>query len=387
MAQEPVVNVWEGSATWASSKVPFGYFNSDSSFQSDIVKFSDWAAKRLGYPITDVELIDQNFFAAYEEAVMYFGYMVNGSKVKDILFDVRGTSTDSSLDLSTGMFSPNLRGIFKLAQQYGNAGPGGGSQIWYSGSIDILAGKQTYDLKTDTELEEGDPEEDLFTIKKLFHYRIPASRRIYGVAGQYGGSIIQEFGFDRVSGMEYMMYPLNYNLQLQQAVELTDAILKSQYSFKITGSRIQIFPIPREDGKLWFNYVLDEDDLDAFLEDQLMGKNTITGIADIPFEHLNYSRLNSIAKMWIKKYALALCKEMLGLIRSKYDTLPIPDTEITLNGSALVDQAKAEQEELTTKLSELLESLTNSAQLESRSNEADVLQNILSKVPTSIYIR
>lgn len=388
MAQEPVVNVWPGASTYEVGKTPFGYFDSDPQFLSDIDKFASWAATRLGYPVTDVELIDINFYSAYEEAIVYFGQLVNSSQAKDILLDLKGSSS-YGLNLSGKYYQPTLKGVFKLAKQYGIAGPAGGSQNWYSGCINVQPGKQVYDLTdpSETDLEVGTAGEDIFTIKKIFHNRVPANKRLYGT---YTSSGIQnnmaDFGFDRVVGNQMIMMPLNYSLQMMQAVELNDEILKSSYSFKLTGTRLQIFPIPNSNGKIWFNYTLDDEYHDNFADDLLMDQ-IISDISNIPFQNLNYTSLNHISKHWIKKYALALCKEMLGLIRSKYQTLPIPDSEITLNGDTLLEQARTEQETLTTELKELLESLGHQAQMEKRTAEADALQNQLSKVPTKIYIR
>ena len=50
------IPIWPGSSSFSdvSGNTPFGLYDSDYSFTSDVDKFSDWAAKRLGYPIVAV---------------------------------------------------------------------------------------------------------------------------------------------------------------------------------------------------------------------------------------------------------------------------------------------------------------------------------------------
>ena len=301
MAQEPIVNTWPGQSTFAVGKTPYGYFDSDLNFRKDIDKFAKWAATSLGYPIVDVELIDINFYAAYEESILYYCELLNSAQAKDTLLDLQGSSVDINL---TGQYvKPTLKGIFKLSEQYGIAGPSGGKQNWYSGSINLEPGRQVYDLTSDvdTDLEMGDASTDKFTIKKIFHNRVPASKRIYG-----RGMGLQDFDAEFGVGQgEMVLMPLNYSVQLMQAIELQDEILKSGYSFKLTGSRFQIFPIPQSVGKLWFNYTLDSEDLESLTESALGGLNhIISDISNIPYEVVSYSRLNSISKHWIRRYAL-----------------------------------------------------------------------------------
>jgi hypothetical protein len=113
----------------------------------------------------------------------------------------------------------------------------------------------------------------------------------------------------------------------------------------------------------------------------------ISDISNIPFGIISYSALNSISKSWIRRYALSTAKEMLGQVRSKYSTLPIPDTEITLNGEALVDQAKTEMEAMNTELKELMDALGHQAQMEKRTAESAALMDQLAAVPMKIYIK
>ena len=55
--------IWDGTATFTSgSSTPFGLYDTDSEFQLEAPKTAKWCAKRMGYPIVDVELNQEGFF-------------------------------------------------------------------------------------------------------------------------------------------------------------------------------------------------------------------------------------------------------------------------------------------------------------------------------------
>ena len=314
MAQEPVINLWPGSSTFATGKTPYGYFDADTEFVTDIDKFTNWAAKRLGYPIVDVELIDVNFYAAFEEAVMKYGYYLHTYASRDLLMDVKG-SPIGELDFSQNFVQPSLGGTFKLADQYGIAAPAGGNAIHYQGFVTTKPGEQVYDLSdtNDTTLEDGDVDSNNFTIRKLYHERTPASVRQIGSAGgiHSGQALVNQFGFNAVAS-DYLLTPLNTDASRMQAIELNDTMRRSEYSFKMTGSRLRIFPIPQTVEKIFFDYTLDDEIIEA--TDQ--SGEIIADASNIPYGNISYSGTNSIARSWMKRYALALCKEMLGFVLS-----------------------------------------------------------------------
>ena len=112
----------------------------------------------------------------------------------------------------------------------------------------------------------------------------------------------------------------------------------------------------------------------------------ITDFSNAPFNNMNFSNINEVGKQWIKKYGLALCKELLGTIRSKYASLPIPGAETTLDGDTLRTEAATEKEVLMTQLREMLEQMSRKALLEADKDEAEFLQEKLAKVPYLIYV-
>ena len=114
--------------------------------------------------------------------------------------------------------------------------------------------------------------------------------------------------------------------------------------------------------------------------------DTISDFSNVPYDNMEFKHINDVGKQWIKKYALALSKELLGIIRSKYASIPIPNSDTTLDGDTLRSEATAEKEALITELREMLDQTSRKALLEADKDEAEFLQEKLTKVPYPIYI-
>ena len=93
-----------------------------------------------------------------------------------------------------------------------------------------------------------------------------------------------------------------------------------------------------------------------------------------------------MGRSWILRYGTALVKEMLGYVRNKYSSVPIPNGEVTLNGSDLVSQGQTEKGELITQLREFLEKLTKEQMLTRQNAEATQMMELLAKAPLRIYV-
>ena len=93
-----------------------------------------------------------------------------------------------------------------------------------------------------------------------------------------------------------------------------------------------------------------------------------------------------MGRAWIFRYALALSKEMLGMVRSKYSNVPIPNGEVTLNGGELMTQGQTEKEALVTQLREFLEKMTREQMITRQNTEATQMMEIYAKVPLKIYV-
>jgi len=382
MAFEPQVTIWPGSSSYTTGSTPYGYYDTDAEFISDIDKFAKWAGGRLGYPILNVELVDLNFYSAFEDAVGKYGTLVSLFNARDNMINVSGLPT-ASMDFTGQYIQPTLSGIIKLSKQYATEAGAGGLLTYYTGSVALREGVQVYDFKDPTAItvERGNINTDSFTIRKVFYDGFPAaSVNPLSISSDY--NILNEFGWSRTTG-ETVLMPLNYDIARMQEIEMSNQIRRASYTFQLTNNRLFIFPIPTEDLTLWFNYTLDDDILG-----NTGSAGAISDISNIPYHNLVYSRINDLGRDWIKRYGLAICKETLGLIRGKLSAIPFSDNnEITLNSADLISQAATEQENLITELKEILESTSKQSQLERKQAEADAISEQLKKVPLSIYIR
>jgi hypothetical protein len=383
------IPIWPGSSSFFPGDTPFGIYDHDYQFVDDADKIADWCAKRLGYPISEIELQDVNFYTCFEEAISEYGAQVNTYNIRDNMLNLYGSAT-ASVNLSGQKVSPNMGGFIELALEYGSEANTGGNVTYYTGSITVEAGKQIYNLADPNvvKLEKGIAGTDAIEIKRIYHDPPPALARFFdpfigtGIGTQ---QMLDAFGFGSYSpGVSFMMMPVFADMLRLQAIEINDVVRRSAWSFEMSKDRIKIFPIPNavQFQKIWFEYVLKSDRNSA-----VKGPTgTVSDFSNIPYQNVTYSYINAVGRQWIRRYTLALAKEMLGWVRSKYSSLPIPNAEITLNGSDLVSGAQTDKEALITELKEILDSMSRQAQLERKQAEADALSMQLSKIPLKIYI-
>ena len=382
------IPIWPGSGSFSSgSSTPFGFFDSDSKFRSDAPKVAEWCAKRLGYPIVDVELQDINFFACLEEAVNEYSSQVNQYRAKENLLSLQGSSLD--LDLSNTNMNANMQNFVNIAKDYGTEALSGGKVTVYTGSFEMVSGQQIYDLGDDSKvtLESGSVSNGV-TLRRVYHTQPPAIIRYFDPfvgTGLGSQQMMQTFGWGNYSpGVSFMMQPMFDDLLRLQAIEFNDKIRKSSYGFHVDGQRIRLYPIPSGNdtgAKVYFDYTLDSE-----VNSPIAASNVVSDLSNAPFGRLTYTNINSAGKQWIARYALALAKEMLGAVRAKFSSIPIPGADVTLDGSDLRNEASAEKESLLTQLTEMLESTSRRSLMEARKEESEFLEETLNRVPRPIFI-
>ena len=382
------IPIWPGSSSFFPGDTPFGIYDYDSDFQSEVDKFADWSAKRLGYPLSEIELQAINFYAVFEEAITEYGAQLNTYNIRDNMLNLYGSATGSNL--SGQKVSTNLGGIIELSNEYGVEAMTGGNVTYYTGSFAVVNNKQIYDLGDPNivKLENGTPGTTQIEIKRIYHEAPPALARFFdpfigtGIGTQ---QMLDAFGFGSYSpGVSFMMMPVYADMLRLQAIEFNDAVRRSAYSFQLSNNRIRIFPIPNGTAytRVHFEYIVK-----AERSNPLKGATgTVSDFSNIPYQDVTYSFINVVGRQWIRRYSLALSKEILGYVRGKYGSIPIPNAEITLNGSDLISAAQTEKEGLITELKEILDSMSRQSQLERKQAEADALTMQLNKVPLRIYI-
>lgn len=386
------IPIWPGSSSFFPGSTPFGIYDYDYDFQIESDQIAKWIAQRLGYPISEIELQDIHLYTCFEEAINEYGAQLNAYNIRDNMLNLYGASTGSNLTGQT--VSPNMGGIIQLAQEYGVEAGTNGNVTWYTGSITLTAGQQIYDL-TDPSivtLESGTPGTDAIEIKRIFHDPPPALARFFdpfigsGVGTQ---QMLDAFGFGNFSpGVSFMMMPIYADLLRLQAIEFNDLVRRSAYSFELHNNRIRIFPIPDGNAfkKVWFEYVKKSDRSNPLKNIAGQGTGNISDFSNVPYQSVIYSNVNSVGRQWIRRYALALAKEMLGWVRSKYSAIPIPNSEITLNGGDLVSSAQSEKDALIQEIKDTLDSMSRQSQLERKQAEATALQSQMNFIPLKIYV-
>lgn len=399
-----------GSADNVATAVPFGIYTGSADFLSGASLQVNYVYKKLGGDVVDIELTPSNVYAAYEEAVLEYSYLINLHQSKNSLGDSLGDTTgtfDHKGEIKSGS-ATNLkfpRFQVSYAQKVGDGlasmGNFGGTKNIHSASFNPEKNIQDYDLQNivqsasvsgvdqDGRSIDYDISGKRIFVTKVFYKSPRAMWRFYGYYGGIGvvgnmstyGQFADDSTFELIPTWQNKM----------QAVMYEDSIYTrtSHYSYEIKNNKLRLFPTPSffgfQDDTIWFQFYVKEDataDNSAY-DDGVSGVNNLN---TLPFSNIPYQNINSIGKQWIRKYALALCKEMLGQIRGKFTQIPIPGESVTLNHSELLSQAKEEQQELKEKLREMLKDTEYQELARMSSEKAESAAKTFAFSPLPIFV-
>lgn len=380
------IPIWPGSSSFFPGDTPFGFYDNDFQFQQDADKFAKFAAQRLGYPLVEVELQDINFYTAFEEAITTYGNELYAYQVADNLLTFQG-ATSSIGPANEELPQENLAEVVRLSNQYGVEAGVGGDVTYYTGSLPLIQGKQEYDMNA---WASSSGIEGRIELKRVFYESPPAITRYfdpYAGTGVGMQQMMESFGWGSFSpAINFMLMPINYDLQKIQAIELNDQIRKSQYTFELVNNRLRVFPIPNDTAitYLSFHYVKLEETNHPYYDRD--GREIITNASNVPYQNPNYTRINSIGRQWVFEYALSLVKEILGYVRGKYSTIPIPGSDVTLNQSDLISAATSEKAALVERLRAYFDTTSRKTLLEKKAEEGAAQNKIINEVPMVIYV-
>ena len=403
------IPIWPGSSSFTTvyntfyytgslpSPTPFGFYDNDAQFQTDANKVANFCALRLGYPIENIELQDINFWAGFEEATTIYGNELYAFQTRDNYLTLEGASTNTNVNNS--LITPSFETIVRLSQQYGEEAGVGGNITWYKGRLLLNAGQQKYDLKQ-WAIDEGIT--GGIEIKRVFYQPPPAINQLYspmlgtGPGGLGGVPAAGVYGLG-YGYTNYMMMPTSFTMQNINAIEMQNTVTLSNYTFELINNIITVFPVPGTglvDGfggelggflghYLIFDFIKLEDRINSAFAN---GNNLITNTSNVPYVNPIYNQINSIVRSWIFEYTLAITKEMLGYVRGKYATIPIPGAEVTLNQADLLSSAQSAKEALITRLREYFDQTSRQALLERRAAESVARVQEINQVPMCVYI-
>ena len=395
------IPIWPGSSSFHPGDTPFGFYDNDLEFEKDADKVANFCALRLGYPLVEIELQAKNFYAAFEEAVTIYGNELYAYKIRENYLTLEGA--DNKININETIVTPNLGRIIDYSEQYGSEAGTGGNVPWHKMAVPLTASVQDYDLNTIAS-NNGFKKQNDIQIMRVFYEAPPASAYWadsfdgygFGLGGTVAAGIGGVGGLGGMGGGGYLMMPLNYDMAIIQQIEMNEMVRMSNYSFEMHNNVLRVFPIPANQnfvsgsdpisaGHMWVEFLLKSERSSASLVLDEFGEKIKT-VAEVPYTNPTYEKINSIGRSWIFEMTLAICKEILGYVRGKYGTIPIPNAEVTLNQADLLQAARDEKEALLTQLRAYFDETSREKLLERRSMESNFVMEELDRVPRVIYI-
>jgi len=376
-----------------TGSTPYGTYDNDEQFQSESLNICKFVAGRLGHPVMQLEFNTGSIYAIFEESVSEYSQHINHYNMKNWLWEHYGASNRKSGSTYTGTGShepesPHMGTTFMLSEQYGEAVNVGGGLTLYSGSISLTQSKQVYNLETDSAITASHSGKRL-EIQRVFNYGPAAITRFYDpFAGSFEQrQMLDAFGMGNVApAVSFILRPISYDIARAQAIETNDKVRKSNYTFELINNELRLFPIPDSNdsgSKIFFQYYVKEDKQGVTRN---WTNNKVSDPSNAPYKFITYSEINSTGKQWIRKMTLALSKELLGIIRSKYANMPLPNGEVSLDGEALKGEGREEKSQLLEELKGFLDSVSLREKATAEQEVADANQQVLNKAPLGIFI-
>jgi hypothetical protein len=386
----------------AEAPTPFGIFDTEKDFQFDADSMVTFVKRKLGDDILSVELTNRQIWMAFEEATLEYGRVVNEYQAKSQLGNLLGndlnipTNDENTIDggpsgAESKFPRETLEFLMRKAEPYASHAATGGAFNIYSGSIELVNGQQDYDVYTDMYVDVDGTEvlaatqfaNQKLRIFEVQHFSPQAAYRFFDTTSAIN-YLNNEFAFESFTPETvFYVLPVFEDLLRAQQMDISNRVRRSNYSYELVGSKIRIFPRPTVEAsgskKLYVRFGKLTDGLNPDITDSSI--DGVSGMHNLPFSNITYANINSMGRQWIRQYAFALSKEVLGLVRSKFGSIPIPNGDLQLNGSDLLSQAQSEKEKLITQLKEMLDSLTYDKLLEGQAAEVASMQTILKAVP------
>ncbi len=368
---------------------PFGFFDSDSDFQAEADAMVTFVKRKLGDDILSVELTRKQVWACFEESLCEYSSLINQYQIKSQLANLLGFETGSLEGFEQRFPRENLEFMLRRAEPYAMEAGLGGSYDSVSGSIQLVKNQQDYDIYETLKDQTGNlifssslnTSQTKMKIMEVFHFSPQAAYRFFDSTSAIN-YLNNEFSFESFTPETvFYVLPVFEDVLRGGQLDMSNRVRRSNFTYKIVGKNIRIFPTPTQTSpkNLWIRVQFSPDPMNPGISDP--GIYGVSNMSNVPFGNLQFSRINSVGRQWVRQYTLALAKELLGLIRNKFSSVPIPGGDLQLNGADLISQGREEKENLRTKLAEMLEELTYSKMLEDEAVASDSLTSILKKIP------
>lgn len=380
---------------FTSGSTAFGLYDADAAFVADADRMVRYVAVKLGGGLpgsaedethVQVELTSKDVYTCFEEACVEYSAIVNANQAKSSLAAFLGSSTGSLTGAQSRFPRQSLEWARRHSQPFGEEAYVGGDRILHSASIELIAGQQDYDLASLIGATGSNGQPCRIAIRQIFHFSPFASFRFFGTTSAInylnGNFNFQSFTPESV----FYLLPVWEDVLRGMQFETSNRVRRSHYSFELHGKNnlLKLFPSPAENNTLFLTYnILDPADVLADDPESFGASN----VSNVPFGNIPYTNVNSIGRQWIWKMTLALCKEVLGLIRRKIGngTVPIPGGDMALDGGDLVQDGRSEMEALRGELRALLEEMSYERMAQKEADEADNVRRVLAGIPLKIY--
>lgn len=382
---------------------PFGFFDSDTQFQAEADGMVTFVKRKLGDDVLSVELTKKEIWTCFEEAVCEYSRLVHEMKIQSELVNVLGLPTGST-DLTNIYPRQSLEFLIRQAEPYATEAFLGGPYDAQLGYIDLVQGQQDYNIYDDIKSNEsGSVGQNLWLsipsgsrgrmkIVEVFHVEPLAAQHFLLNASNITNFLATNFNYESyVNSTIFYVLPVFEDVLRRGMLETAFRVRRSNYSYEVIGSRLRIYPAPVTDaqvGKLFIKVFAQPPNpvnpngigttISGSIDSTLYG---ISGPSNVPLNNLPFNTITQPGRQWIRQYSLALAKELLGLIRSKFQTVPIPNADLQLNGEALRTDGREDQNRLRDQMKDWLAKLTNQALMEQQATLAEQLQKQLKYVP------
>lgn len=377
------------------SPTPFGFFDSDVQFQNEADGMITFVKRKLGDDVLSVELTRKEIWACFEESCCEYSRLINETKISSELTNVLGLSTGSQ-DFTNKYANQTLEFLLRKAEPYAGEAYIGGSFDATLGYVDLIDGKQDYNIYSDVKIFSGSNagqgvyntlptgSKGKLKIVEIFHFEPFAAQTFLLNASNVTNFLASNFNYESyVNSTVFYVLPIFEDVLRRGMLESAMRVRRSNYSYEVLGGKLRIFPIPTsylQLGKMFIKLMPPHDPFNpsAYKDDSVYG---ISGPNNFPLDNISYVTVNQPGRQWIRQYTLALCKELLGLIRSKFQSIPIPNAELQLNGDALVSQGREDKDKLATQMREFLVNMTHAKLLENDALAAENLNKQLKYIP------
>jgi len=374
---------------------PFGIFDSEVPFQTFADNMVSFVKRKLGDDVLSVELTSKAIYGCLEEAVLTWNANILEFQAKSNLANILGQPTGS--DVQDLYPRETLEFLLRQAAPYSMAGSYSGYQPEFSGSIVLERGRQDYNLTTELVNASGTPLINLqpsgsvqpFRVTEVFHFSPAVAFRFFDSSSAIN-FLNNEFNFESFTPETvFYVLPVFEDLLRQGQLQMSQRVRRSNYSYRIIGNNLRIFPVPnrtRDNPRKLFVRVqfaadafnLNSGSYGSPQDDSVYG---ISNIGNIPYNDVQFSSINAVGRQWIREYCLALCMIVLGFIRGKVRNIPVPNADVQLNYDDLLDRGYTDKERLITQLREQLDQLTYYTLVEKEADKSENLMRQLKGIP------